>query len=414
MGKVTIRGVSINYSSIGKGEDVVLIHGLAANQGFWSPAVLMPLVRKYKVTLLDLRGHGHSSMPGEGYSSRELAGDLLALLKYIGVEKATLIGHSFGGVVALHTAVLYPGIVKRLVLADTRIRAFQPHLCSREVLGNKKFAAKLAVLGLELPENEQETGLWLLEQFAEPKWREKKELLQRAGIFTPFGGWNGNRSCQAAERWLELMHNTTAKQDFQEIAGLTRETIVTVNKPILALCGGNSSAVQTLEALKATLPFCQTSIIPNAGHFFPLTHPQQFIAQVMGFLQFNQKSERRVHQRFVTNIPIRIQHNRIRANIARMRNASLEGMLLESDLQLTMGSEVKITCSLAESGKDIVFEGDIIRGIRKSKQELYIYGIRCTWQSDYSNDWEKFIQTLMMHPDMKYLKPSAGFFIKGS
>ncbi|MCB2180479.1 MAG: alpha/beta fold hydrolase [Desulfobulbaceae bacterium] len=399
MGKVTLRGVSINYRSLGQGEDVVLIHGLAANQGFWSPAVLMPLMRKYRVTLLDLRGHGHSSMPARGYSSRELAADLRALFEYLGIKNATLIGHSYGGVVALHSAVLYPEMVKRLVLADTRIRAFQPHLSSREVLENKKFAAKLAAIGLQLPKREQETGLWLLEQLAKPEWRDKVELFQRSKIFIPFGGWNRTKSHKSAERWLALMQNTTAKQDFQNITGLTCETIASISKPTLALCGGNSSALRTLEALQGVLPLCQTEIIPDVGHFFPLTHPHLFTQKVLHFLQFGSKKERRIHKRFTLNLPIHIHHENIQDSVARMKNASLEGMLIESDLQLNIGNEIRIIMQGLPNIPAIAFEGEIIRAISISSHGCS-YGIRSARQTDRSREWEKLVEALNEHPEM--------------
>jgi pimeloyl-ACP methyl ester carboxylesterase len=398
MGKVSVRGISINYRSLGQGEDVVLIHGLAANHGFWSPAVLMPLARNYRVTLLDLRGHGHSSMPAKGYSSQEIAADLRALLKYLGIKNATLIGHSYGGVVALHSAVLYPEVVERLVLADTRIRTFQPHLTSQEVLENKKFAERLKVLGLQLPKNEQETGLWLLEQLAKPEWREKMELFQRSNIFIPFSGWNNTKSHKAAERWLELMQHTSAKQDFQNITGLTCETIASFSKPTLVLCGENSSALRTLEALQETLPRCQTEIIPDVGHFFPLTHPQLFTKKVLHFLQFVSKKERRIHKRFTLNVPIHIHHKNIQDSVARMKNASFEGMLIESDLRLIRGNEIRIIMQGLPNTPAIVFEGKIIRTISHSLS--CSYGIRSVRQTNQLREWEKFIEALNKHPEM--------------
>ena len=391
MGKVTIRGVSINYRTLGHGEDVVLIHGLAANQGFWNPAVLMPLVRKCRVTLLDLRGHGHSSMPAKGYSSRELAGDLQALFQYIGIERATLIGHSYGGVVALHIAVLYPDIVKRLVLADTRVRVFQPHLCSREVLENKKFAAKLALLGLQLPENEQETGLWLLEQLAMPKWREKK-LLQRAKIFFPFGGWNSTHGHRAADRWLKLMNTTSAKNDFQELAGLTREKIAAVDKPILAICGASSSAVQTQKALQALVPHCQISTIPGAGHFFPLTHANDFIERVINFLRFSSFRERRVHQRYILGLKINVRRNDIFLYKIPTMNVSKTGLLIECSYGLELGGEIEFDAPLDAAWEDgVMLRGKVVRKVSCPGQKGYQCGIELISEGPVLRDWEKYL-----------------------
>ena len=108
MSTINCNGVTINYRTVGKGEDVVFIHGLGANCAFWHLNVLLPLGRKYRVTVYDLRGHGYSTMPSSGYTSEDMADDLHHLINHLGIKKAHLIGHSLGGVIALHYAALYP------------------------------------------------------------------------------------------------------------------------------------------------------------------------------------------------------------------------------------------------------------------------------------------------------------------
>src|SRR5262245_8041617 len=85
-------------------EPVVLIHGLASSLAFWYFRIAPDLARQHRVVMLDLRGHGRSSMPATGYAGAAMAADLHALLDHLAVERAHVIGHSFGGNVALQFA----------------------------------------------------------------------------------------------------------------------------------------------------------------------------------------------------------------------------------------------------------------------------------------------------------------------
>ena len=73
-------GVTLAYQQMGEGPDLVFVHGLAASRAFWFLHYAVPLSRYFRVTLFDLRGHGYSSMPPDGYDPRTMAGDLLGLL----------------------------------------------------------------------------------------------------------------------------------------------------------------------------------------------------------------------------------------------------------------------------------------------------------------------------------------------
>ena len=89
--------LAISYQQSGIGPDVVMVHGLAANLAFWYLKIVPHFTPHYRVTAYDLRGHGRSEMPPTGYTTRDLAEDLIALLDERGIEKAHLVGHSIGG-----------------------------------------------------------------------------------------------------------------------------------------------------------------------------------------------------------------------------------------------------------------------------------------------------------------------------
>ena len=274
--------LSINYRCAGEGRDVVLIHGLAANHAFWHFSVLLPLAEHYRLTVYDLRGHGRSSMPPSGYTTADMAGDLHLLLDHLQIQKADLVGHSFGGVVALHYATIHPDRVRSLTVADSRIRALQPVNHPRDWQNRERAMKRLAELGLFVPDNEPDVGLWLLEQVARPEMQKVRDQLKGNPILFPFGARNGGS--KSAERWLELLDTTTARKDFRDEAGLTVEKIVRIGQPILALYGDASPTLPSGQGLKEKLKSCTMEVVPNAGHFFMLTKPKLFVDIVGRFL----------------------------------------------------------------------------------------------------------------------------------
>lgn len=283
MPEARVNGVSINYRQAGQGPDLILIHGLAANNAFWNMMVVLPLSRRYRVTMYDLRGHGYSEMPPTGYRSTDLAGDLFGLMDHLRIDRAHLVGHSFGGQVALHATMLQPARVASLTLADTRIRALQPTQRIRDWPDWQEAKAEFHEYGIPIDENEDEVGMRLLEIIASPTWAQNRERLAKQGIFVPFGGWsNGNRS---AERWLDLLNTTTARRELSELDGLTVERLGEVHQPILAIYGEHSRCLTSCEGLTAVLPQTHVVIVPEAGHFYPVVRPAFVAETVMKFLE---------------------------------------------------------------------------------------------------------------------------------
>jgi non-heme chloroperoxidase len=111
-------GVLLPYVEYGRGdgEPLVLVHGLADHWRSYLP-VLPHFPEQLRAFAVTQRGHGGASQPMSGYSIGELAGDLLAFLDAVGVERAVLAGHSLGSAASLGAAIDSPGRVSGLVLA---------------------------------------------------------------------------------------------------------------------------------------------------------------------------------------------------------------------------------------------------------------------------------------------------------
>jgi pimeloyl-ACP methyl ester carboxylesterase len=114
---VTVLGFKLHYLEAGRGAPVVLLHGLGGDGSRWTPNI-EPLAKDFHVFALDQIGFGESDKPLANYHTGMLAEFLVGFLKTAGVPKASLVGNSMGAGVALYTAVHYPEMVDRIVLAD--------------------------------------------------------------------------------------------------------------------------------------------------------------------------------------------------------------------------------------------------------------------------------------------------------
>src|SRR5579884_3850706 len=99
------------------GHPIVLLHGLASSSHIWD-LVAPLLASQFRVIAVDERGHGESDKPDSGYDLSTFVADLRGLVQTLGLERPVLVGHSWGGNVALQYAVTYPDEVSHLALVD--------------------------------------------------------------------------------------------------------------------------------------------------------------------------------------------------------------------------------------------------------------------------------------------------------
>ena len=120
-GAADVNGTALWYEDSGEGPPLVLIHAGIADSRMWDGQVAA-FAQRYRVIRYDVRGFGRSPMPPGPYSNVE---DLHALLQTLGVERASLVGLSMGGGIALDFALEYPEMVDALVLAASGLGGFQ-------------------------------------------------------------------------------------------------------------------------------------------------------------------------------------------------------------------------------------------------------------------------------------------------
>jgi pimeloyl-ACP methyl ester carboxylesterase len=261
-------------------DPVVLIHGLGASLAFWYPAVASALAQSRGVVLYDLRGHGRSGLTASGYTPLNLAEDLAGLLEALGISRAHLVGHSFGGSVGLAFALQKPAAVGSLTIVDARIRVLQPKIEAAPLgQGQRDMLGRLGADGDILS---GAVGIDMLTKLAQAKLRQPDRLPGLGRVTpSPFSGVAGKA---AALRWLKLVGSTTLSSDVAAPETLSVAQIAQCAFPVLLVYGQFSHAMRSALAFKEACAGARLEIVNNAGHFFPLTRPDALLAPLLRFL----------------------------------------------------------------------------------------------------------------------------------
>lgn len=279
MAYADINGARLAWQQLGEGPDLLLVHGLAANRAFWMP-VALALQSRFRITLFDLRGHGYSSRPANGYRPQDFGLDLLGLMDVLKIERAALVGHSYGGAAALEAAGLAPQRVSHLALLDTRVARLQPlmrlHDCPRISDVERQVAATTDHDWERLPQ----VGYLFLEAAA--RMRLAGLPLSARDDFAPFG--EGRGAARAARAWLDLLETTTAREQLDE-PGLEAARMAALPMPVLLMDAEFSRCRMSADTLQRILARPLRMTVPGAGHFFPRSHGPWLVEQLLAFLR---------------------------------------------------------------------------------------------------------------------------------
>jgi len=255
MPEVVANGTRFYYQQSGDGPDVVLVHAVTSNQAIWMFSGLVDaLATDFRVTAYDLRGHGFSDRPPTGYSSAVMAEDFRGLHAALGLGPALLVGHSFGGVTAIHTAATAPDVVAGVILSDSffpGLRHIEPNFGRMTIWSDLR--ETFGKVGADLGETVDFARLFRVAAELPPA--RMKELEE---IYGAFGrGWL---------RQLPRLAETTCGDEVLTEAGLTAEVIAGVRQPVVALYDEFSPFLATCRWLEQHLLRCTAEIIPAAKH----------------------------------------------------------------------------------------------------------------------------------------------------
>jgi pimeloyl-ACP methyl ester carboxylesterase len=112
-GYAPVNGIKIWYAEFGQGEPVILLHGGLANSNYWGDQVPV-LAKHYRVIVMDSRGHGRSTRNEQPYGYDLMASDVIALMDYLKIEKAAIVGWSDGAILGLDIAINHPERLTKL------------------------------------------------------------------------------------------------------------------------------------------------------------------------------------------------------------------------------------------------------------------------------------------------------------
>jgi pimeloyl-ACP methyl ester carboxylesterase len=255
---VTIHGHRRAFVKVGSGPVVLLLHGLGCDHTTWEP-VLEALSRRYTVIAPDLLGHGQSDKPRADYSLGGYANGMRDLLTVLGVDKATVIGHSFGGGVAMQFAYQFPERTERLMLVAS---------------GGLGPEVSPGIRAISTPGFDQVMSVLTLP--GDPVTHDLDEV---ADIYDTFK----DRQARQAIR-----HVVRAVVDWRgQIVTMADRAYLTEEMPMWVVWGRDDRVIPVRHANNAVAlaPNARVEVIPDAGHFPHKDHPLRFAQIVPEFIR---------------------------------------------------------------------------------------------------------------------------------
>jgi pimeloyl-ACP methyl ester carboxylesterase len=272
--EVVLHGHRVRFHSSGAGPLLVLLHGIASTADTWAP-VATGLAASHTVLAPDLLGHGASAKPRGDYSLGAYASGVRDLITALGHERATVVGHSLGGGIAMQFAYQFPERVERLVLISSGGlgREVHPILRASTLPGSE---IVLALLGRRWLRT---TGGAVGATLGRLGLRAGEDL---AGVAA------GIASLGDADARGAFVHTARAAIDpgGQRVSATDR-LYLAAHLPTLVVWGERDPIIPAAhgEAAHAAIPGSRLEIFAGAGHFPHREQPVRFVSLVEDFMR---------------------------------------------------------------------------------------------------------------------------------
>jgi len=274
-----VHGRAVSYLEAGSGPVLLLVHGMAGCADNWR-AVIEPLARRHTVIAPDLPGHGDSEPGGGDYSLGALASGLRDLLIGLGQERATLVGHSLGGGVAMQFTYQFPEMVERLVLVSSGGLGPEVSVILRAAAlpGADLFISATAGVG-------QRAGSALARGLGAVGLRPSADVAEVARGYASLSDPERRRAFLATLR-------SVVGTGGQRIAAGDRLYLAEA-LPILIVWGSRDPIIPVShgESAHRSLPGSRLEIFEGAGHLPQLEEPGRFAAALDRFLAETEPAE---------------------------------------------------------------------------------------------------------------------------
>jgi pimeloyl-ACP methyl ester carboxylesterase len=271
--EISLHGRRVIYRVAGSGPPVVLVHGMVNSSRHWE-RVALGLASDHTVIAPDLIGHGDSAAPRGDYSLGAHAASIRDLLAAIGIDRATLVGHSYGGGVAMQFFYQFPQRIDRLVLISSGGlgREVSPMLRSAAIPGasallslvaHPRLLAALYSIGTRLRERDRKQGIY---------------LQQIARALGPLEGPG------AREAFLQSLRGVIDARG-QRVSATDRLYLLEA-LPTLIVWGGRDHTIPIEHGRRAhaAIPGSRFETLPRAAHFPHLEDPEGLTAALREFL----------------------------------------------------------------------------------------------------------------------------------
>jgi pimeloyl-ACP methyl ester carboxylesterase len=283
---VIVHGHRRAFTLTGDGPPLLLLHGIGSNRTTWRP-VLGTLARHFTVIAPDLLGHGDSAKPRADYSIGGFANGMRDLLGVLGIERATVVGHSFGGGVAMQFAYQFPERTERVVLEASGGlgREVTPLLRMLTVPGAREVLTAL-------DSYPGRASVRIMEQLARllPAGPFASDIGEAAKIVEGFRG----RAARTA-----FLHVLSHVIDWRgQIITMRDRSYLAQGMPILVIWGDGDTVLPFAHATAAveSMPDAQLVTMAGVGHFVHNERPAEFSRAVVNFVKTTAPSSYDPHQ----------------------------------------------------------------------------------------------------------------------
>ncbi|MCA9472771.1 MAG: alpha/beta fold hydrolase [Nitrospirales bacterium] len=258
--KAYVNGVNLAYSDRGEGPPIVFIHAFPLSRMMWNPQV-EALSQHYRVITIDLRGHGESDVLLWNFTMEDYAKDVHALLQFLNISQAMFVGLSMGGYTLFALYRLFPGMVKALILADTRAQED-----SQEGKAGRMATAQIAYT----------QGQAAIADIMLPKLLAAQTIETRKDVV------------DSIREMILTTQPPAVIVDLMAMAARPDSTALlkTISHPTLILVGENDVATPPSDShdMADLIPDSKLVIIPHAGHLSNYEQPEAFNDAVRTFM----------------------------------------------------------------------------------------------------------------------------------
>jgi pimeloyl-ACP methyl ester carboxylesterase len=271
--ELTLHGHRVAYRQAGNGPVVVLIHGITSDSRTWR-RVMPYLARRFTVIAPDLTGHGGSDKPKGDYSLGAHASALRDLLAALGHDRASFVGHSLGGGIAMQLSYQFPERCERLVLVDS---------------GGLGRGVSMLLRAATLPGSELVLPLLAASRLLDAG-RLAGGLLGRLGLragtdIEEIARGHATRADAGARAAFVQTLRSVVEPGGQRVNAANR-LYLAERMPLLVMWGEHDSLIPVAHAHETheLLPASRLEVFPESGHFPQLDEPERFIDLLGAFI----------------------------------------------------------------------------------------------------------------------------------